>query len=160
MISRLKQQGAAAVELALLLPPLVLIAFGTAEFGRGISYYNTMVKSVRDGARHLTLSAPGDAAKIAEAKCLVVYGSTTTCSGTPLVPDLTLAMVSICDRTNCVATHNLQPITDGTTTIGVANLVTVKITGYTYTLKVPNFFGPDSFSFAPPTVSQTMMQVL
>jgi Flp pilus assembly protein TadG len=165
-----KQKGVAAVELALILPVLILIAFGTFQFGRSISYYNIMVKSVRDGARHLTLYAPGDSTRITEAKCLVVYGKTScTSTDVPLVPGLTLAKVAVCDRTvitptpSCPDKYYLAPITDPTNsskTIGVTNLVTVAITSYTFNLSVGNFFGPDLFTFTTKPISETMMQVI
>jgi Flp pilus assembly protein TadG len=163
MTLRRKQSGVAAVELALVLPLLVLLVFGTFQFGRSLSYYNILVKSVRDGARHLTLYAPGDAARITEAKCLVVYGK-FPCSNADasLVPGLALTNVSVCDRISCPGTHNLQSITDPSTgtIIGVANLVTISITGYSLSVNVGNYYGPDIFTFAPPLISETMVQVL
>lgn len=165
MTSKRKQFGVAAVELALILPVLVLITFGTYEFGRNMSYYNTMVKSVRDGARHLTLYAPGDNAKIIEAKCLVVYANTSCddANDTPLVPGLKTTDVQVQDKISDPLTHYQQQIidpTDSAKIIGVANLVTIRITSYTFNLPVGNFFGPDLFSFTSKPISETMIQVL
>ena len=64
------QRGVAAVEFALLLTPLVLMVFGTTELGRAIYTYNTLDKTVRDAARHLSQHGPGDPVIQTEARCL------------------------------------------------------------------------------------------
>jgi len=126
--SRSRQRGVAAVELGLLLTPLVLMIFGTTELGRAIYSYNTLTKTVRDAARHLSQHGPGDAVIAAEARCLAVDG-TTDCSGTaPVAPGLTTAMVAICDASLCPGTHANQP-----TGLSTISLVTVSIQGYAYT---------------------------
>ena len=86
--TRRDQRGAAAVEFALLLIPLVVMVFGTTELGRAIYTYNTLDKTVRDAARHLSQHGPGDVAVQAEARCLAVYGN-EACSGPALAPGLT-----------------------------------------------------------------------
>lgn len=118
------QRGAAAVEFAILIVPLLLMLFGVTEYGRAIYQYNTLVKSVRDASRYLSAVAPGSGH--AAARCLAVHGN-SNCTGNPLAPGLTTGMVSICDAGNCAATHNSQPTGSGT-----ANLVTVTVTGYTF----------------------------
>lgn len=45
------QRGQAAVELALVLPVLLLVVFGIVEFGRGLSAYLTIQNAAREGAR-------------------------------------------------------------------------------------------------------------
>lgn len=137
--TRAHTRGVAAVELALLLTPLVLMVFGTTELGRAIYSYNTLDKTVRDAARHLSQHGPGDATIADEARCLAVYG-TTDCSGTPVAPGLTTAMVSICDATLCPGTHANQ-----LTGLGSVNLVTASIQNYPYT-SVVTFVVP-SMSF-------------
>jgi Flp pilus assembly protein TadG len=49
------ERGAAAVELALVLPLLLLILFGIIEFGRGYEVKVQLTGSVREGARSLAL---------------------------------------------------------------------------------------------------------
>lgn len=122
-----RQRGVAAVEFGLLLTPLVLMIFGTTELGRAIYSYNTLDKTVRDAARHLSQHGPGDATIAAQAKCLAVYG-TTDCSGSVVAPGLTVGMVSLCDASLCPGTHANQ-----TTGLGSINLVTVSIQSYAYT---------------------------
>ncbi|TXD79146.1 hypothetical protein FUT87_20930 [Mitsuaria sp. TWR114] len=77
--------GVAAVELALLMSPLLLLVFGASELGRAVFSYNMLDKSVRDAARHLSQHGPGDATIATEARCLAVYG-TTDCSGSVKPP--------------------------------------------------------------------------
>ena len=45
------ERGVAAVEFAIVLVPLLIIAFGAAEYGRAIYQFNTLVKSVRGAVR-------------------------------------------------------------------------------------------------------------
>ena len=125
--SRSRQRGVAAVEMGLLLTPLVMMIFGTTELGRAIYSYNTLDKTVRDAARHLSQHGPGDTVVADEARCLAVYG-TDDCTGSVVAPGLTVGMVTICDATLCPGTHANQ-----TTGLGQVNLVTVGIQGYAYT---------------------------
>ena len=127
-----RQHGAAAIEFAILIVPLLLMLFGVAEYGRAIYQYNTLTKSVRDASRYLSTVAPGSG--YTEAKNLVVCGETSDCGTKKLVPGITVGMVSICDATNCNGTHGNQPTGSGT-----VNLVTVTVTGYAYTPMLGNF---------------------
>lgn len=145
-----KQKGVAAVELGILLFPLLLLTFGVTELGRAFYQYNSLVKSTRDAVRFLSSQGPGDPTDANTAKCLAVYGR-TTCTGTALVPGLTAAMVIICDSLSCPTTHQNQA-----TGSGVINLVTVTINGYPFTSMAP-FFVPN-ITFGP--ISTTMRQVL
>ena len=145
-----KQRGAAAVEMGLLLIPLVVLLFGITEFGRAFYLYNTVAKATRDGARYLSSQGPGDATEIGIAQCLVVYGN-SACTGSPLAPGLTTANVNVCDATNCASTHASQA-----TGSGVINLVTVTVAGYSFVSAVP-FVVPD---IVFNDVSTTMRQIL
>lgn len=53
--ARLGDQGAAAVEFALILPLLLLFLFGIVQFGFLFSVYNTMVHAAREGARGMAV---------------------------------------------------------------------------------------------------------
>lgn len=48
------------VEFAMVLPVLLLVIAGLAEFGRVIWYYDALAKATRDGARSLSLVARTD----------------------------------------------------------------------------------------------------
>ncbi|MBV8036205.1 MAG: pilus assembly protein [Pelomonas sp.] len=124
---RARCRGVAAVELGLLMTPLILLVFGASELGRAVFSYNMIDKSVRDAARHLSQHGPGDSTIAAQARCLAVY-ETTDCSGTALLPGLTTAMVNICDATLCPSTNANQLTGSGT-----VNLVTANIQSYPYT---------------------------
>ena len=128
---RPSQHGVAAVELALLLAPLVVLLFGVTELGRAIYTYNTLDKTVRDAARHLSQHGAGDALIAAEARCLAVHGN-ADCTGPALAPGLSTREVVLCDAVLCPATHAGQA-----TGLGAVNLVTVGITGYAWNAVVP-----------------------
>lgn len=148
MNMRSRQRGVAAVELGILIIPLVLLAFGITEFGRAIYQYNTIAKGVRDGVRYLTQGAPGDATRIGNAKNLAVCGTTTECSSaSALVAGLNASMVSVCDRTNCAGDHNLQDVVYGGSGFGQMNLVSMTVTGFQFNSLVP--FVMPSMAFGP-----------
>jgi Flp pilus assembly protein TadG len=156
-----RQKGALAVEFAILAIPLLVILTGITEYGRALYYYNSLAKAVRDGARLLSTQTPTDpgyATLVSGVTCTVVYGN-NACTGDPLIPGLTTAMVSICDPVSCPATHAAVP-----TGTGVANLVTVQVggqAGYTFGSMAPFMpaaFGVPSLNFAP--IAATMRQVL
>lgn len=154
-----RQKGVAAVEFGILLIPLVLIAFGTTEFGRAIYQFNTLAKSTRDATRFLSRhdSSAADY-PVAEAKCLVVYGK--PCTGDtsrPVVPGLTTGMVQICDRSNSAGCPGESFLAVDTGS-GVINLVKVKVTGYEFTSLVPFVTGAAKIKFGD--IGTTMKQVL
>jgi len=94
MMCRARQKGAIALELGLVLMPLVIIFFGMVELGRGFYQYDTLVKSARSAARYLSTQSKD--VGIPQAKCMVVSGTLdiTACSP-PLVPGLNTAMVTV-----------------------------------------------------------------
>jgi len=150
-----KQGGAAAVEFALLIIPMLVMVFGITEFGRAMYQYNTLVKLTRDATRYLTTQAAGTG--VGTAQCLAVYGN-TTCTAPALLPGLTTTMVTECDATNCPGTHSAVA-----TGAGAVNLVTVTISGYQFQSLV-NFtiggFGVGMPNITFGAVSTTMRQIL
>lgn len=155
--SRMFQRGVAAVEAAFLLIPLVILLLGIAELGRAFYQYNTVAKATRDGARYLSMMAPGTGH--AAARCLVVTGS-PSCAGSALVEGLEVGNVSICDAvdaTKCSGPHHLPSDGSG---FPAMNLVTVKVTGYRSTNFVPAslLFSLPFFDFEE--ISATMRQAL
>jgi Flp pilus assembly protein TadG len=158
--SRKRTRGAAMVEFAIVLIPLIVLAMGVAEFGHAIWQYDALTKGTRDAARYLSTYLPTDPTyPIAEAKCLVVYGS-TTCGGTPLVSGLTTAMVTICDASSSagctdstdptafsnVPTYDTNNGAAGGVQSGSISLVEVKIAGFPYTPIEP-YFKLGTFNF-------------
>jgi Flp pilus assembly protein TadG len=123
-----KQSGVALVELALIIPLLLLLTFITTEFGRAMFEYNVVTKSTRDAVRYLSFQTPGT--HIAEAQNLMVYGNLAG-TGTPLVRGLSLANVP---AASCCTWQ-----TAGTNP--VINTVTVRISGFTFHSLFINVFG-------------------
>ncbi|MGN6702141.1 MAG: TadE/TadG family type IV pilus assembly protein [Burkholderiaceae bacterium] len=121
-----RQQGVALIELALILPLLVMLTFLTTEFGRALYQYNTLVKAARDGVRYLSIQTPST--HVAEAKNLVVYGSPAPATGaTPLLPGLTTDNVSLTWQL-----AGSDPL---------MNTVTVKISNYVFRPIASSVFG-------------------
>lgn len=119
------QRGAAILELALVIPMLMMLMVIATDLGRAVMQYNTLAKSARDAARYLTFQLPGT--KITEARNLLVYGNTTG-SGEPLVPGL---------ATSHVPTPTWQP--GGS--LPVITTVTVQVSGFTFTPMFASVFG-------------------
>lgn len=157
------QRGAISVEFAILLVPLLMIAFGITEFGRAIYHYNILTKAVRDAARYLTTQSPGDTAAQAAAKNLVVYG-TTTVADQPLLPGLNVNMVKICDKLDATACPGEQHSTVATGAgTGAINLVTVNVGGvgalpYTFNFLAPYVSPSPSINFG--RIHITMQQII
>lgn len=153
-ILKKKQKGVEAIELSIVLSLLMVLAFGVSELGRALYQYNTLAKATRDAARYLSTQGAGVGWN--NAKCLAISG-TMDCSGPVLAPGLTTAMVSICDQSNCPATHQGQ-----TTGAGSINLVSVTIgggqgagTAYQFVSAVP--FVIPNINFGP--ITTTLRQV-
>ena len=151
-----RQRGAAIVEFALLLVPLLVLGFGVAEYGRAIYHYNTTVKSVRSAVRVLSQHNPSDArygSRVSQAKCLAVYGN-NACAGSALAPGLAISNVKVCDRiswSECsdAAQSNYNNVPTG---MGTINLVEVRISGYLFSfmgLPLINIPIGNSVTFGP-----------
>ncbi|SDH42464.1 TadE/TadG family type IV pilus assembly protein [Nitrosomonas sp. Nm132] len=158
-------RGAVAVEFALLIPLLLALALGAAEFGRALYQYNTLVKATRDAVRHLSQFNPADTLTYSKeksnAECLAVYGK-TECKGDPLVPGLTTDLVFICDSINtengCKTIDNYANVsTDAGSKI---NLVEVGITRYIFNfiLDPRTFLGGGENSLTFGDIRATMRQ--
>ncbi len=115
------QQGTATVEMAIMLPVLMLMLLAVAEFGRMISQYDTLTKAVRDGARYAaSVSALGSTGLVSitstiqtDVANLVVTGDIGG-TGTPLLPGLSAADVTVADAGNgyvsVTATYTYEPM--------------------------------------------------
>jgi len=135
-VKKRAMRGVATVEFALVLTPLLLIGFGAAEYGRAIYQYNTLVKSVRGAVRMLSAVSPDDpgyASRVVQAKCVAVYGN-ESCLGSTLAPSLSVTHVKVCDRNNWseCPESNQATYKDVATGQGPIQLVTVRISGYTF----------------------------
>jgi Flp pilus assembly protein TadG len=100
--SRYRQRGIMTVEFILVAPFLMLLLVAISEFGHALYQYNTLTKSVRDGARYLAANAVVgststiviDSTDITETANLVVYGNTAG-SGSPKLPGLSVSDITI-----------------------------------------------------------------
>ena len=145
---RTRQKGTAIVEFALILPLLLLLTMITTEFGRAIYQYNTIVKSLRNTTRYLSLQTPNT--QITEAKNLVVFGNIAG-TGAALVPGLTLAQVA----TPTWQTIGSAPLIN-TVTVQVGFGAAGSATRYTFIPLVASVFGFNlgNVTYAP--ISATM----
>lgn len=118
--NRPKQNGAAAIEFALLIVFLLIIVSGLIEFGKTFWYYDALLKGTRDAARYLSDSRttpalpPSTAGRIDAAKQLVVNAANAA-----NVPDFTSALVAVSCNPGCSAPDyvtvsiNAYPVTIG-----------------------------------------------
>lgn len=149
-----RQRGVAAIEMAIILIPMLVLCFGIVELGRALYLYNGLVKATRGATRYLTtqsLANPpatetADSIRL-KARSLALCGQTDCTSVPPLVPDLTLAQISVCDLLSCPTTHANISTGEGT-----VNLVSITIggnaaTAYTF-VPVANWVIPE-ITFAP-----------
>lgn len=109
------ERGTQLVELAIVLPLLVVMLGAAAEFGRFFYTYQTLAKATRTGARYLTTET-ASGKKDPTAENLVVYGNEAG-TGKPVVSGLSPSQVQITR-------------TGGTSAF--PERVTVRIVGYTY----------------------------
>ena len=109
------ERGTQLVELALVLPVMILLFASVAEFGRFFYTYATLAKAARGAARY-TVTRPFDSTDIAQAQSLAAFGDPSAgCSGTPVLQGLACANVDIQRATS-----------------GGAQTVTTKIVNYQY----------------------------
>jgi len=108
------------VELAIVLPILIVLFAAVAEFGRYFQEYTTLAKGSRVAARYLATATTCSADDL-NAKKLVVYGNTAG-TGSPIVNGLTVNNVNIVRRDEA-----------GDVTTGFPSTVTVEIINYQHT---------------------------
>lgn len=128
------QSGVAAVEMAFLLPVMLLIFAGIVEFGRVFWYYDALAKATRDGARVMSMypKATIQSSGVGEAKAIVVAAANSA----GINPSLSASQVSI----TCLnAAFASVTCSDGTSPENVK----VVISGYTIDIgsSVPFFVG-------------------
>src|ERR1044071_7104440 len=90
---RRDDSGVQLLEVAIVLPILLVLFGAVAEFGRYFYEYSTVAKASRLGARYLaSKSVTGSTNYVANAKNLVVYGNIAG-TGTPVLTGLTTSNV-------------------------------------------------------------------
>ena len=108
--------AAAAAEMALVLPLLLVIMFGSLELGNYFMNEHTLVKAVRDGARYAARQSftnytscsgsPGGTV-VADTQNVVMNGVVS--GGTIITPNITAANVTV--TTSCMAAAGGQTMT-------------------------------------------------
>lgn len=160
--------GAVLVELALLLPLLLMLTLATVEFAQALADYKVIVNQVRSATRYLSTQAAGTSHT--EAECLLTHGvlsSSKPCPGSALLAGFvrTGFSVAVTDAINAPATHRSQrssadlTVTSATT----VNLVSVTASGYQHRLYFSAFYpgvtgGAATLNFGP--ISMTLRQTL
>ena len=137
------ERGTQLVELAIVLPIVLMLLGAAAEFGRFFYTYQTLSKATRTGARYLmTETAAGTAD--AKAKNLVVYGNQSG-TGDPVVSGLTGT--------------NIRVVRTGGTS-AFPERVTVRIEGYTYrpVFDLGKLIGKPTLSLRVPVSPSTTMR--
>lgn len=137
------ERGTQLVELAIVLPIVLMLMGAAAEFGRFFYTYQTLAKATRTGARYLmTETAAG--AMDAKAKNLVVYGNQTG-TGTPVVTGLSGA--------------NIRVVRTGGTS-AFPERVTVRVEGYVYqpVFDLGKLIGKPTLSLRVPVSPSTTMR--
>ena len=136
-----QQKGVAAVELALIMVPMLILCFGIVEVGRALYYYDGLVKATRGAARYLTQQNLNDTASynaaVAIAKSLAICGK-KSCAASD--PKLVLGL----DNPSQVTVTSYPTVLTGA---GSASLVSVNIASVNFTSFLP--YGIASFTFAP-----------
>lgn len=159
-------RGAVLVELALLLPLLLLLTLAAVEFSQAIAAYKVVVNQVRSAARHLSTKAPGTGHT--EAECLLTHGSLSSakpCPGSALLPGFSASSfsVTVADAVSAPTSHRSQR-TSADLTVSSAttiNLVTVTATGYQHPLYFAGFLSAvvgDATSLTFGEISMTTRQ--
>lgn len=92
---RRDEQGVQLLELAIVLPILLVLFGAVAEFGRYFYEYTTVAKGARAGARYLaSKSVMGSTDWKGNAKKIVVFGNTAG-TGSPILTDLKVENVDV-----------------------------------------------------------------
>jgi hypothetical protein len=112
-----RERGTQMVELAIVLPVMLLFLGATAEFGNLFYTYTTLTSAVRAGARHACKWERNASWTFPETSNMVVYGDYSDTSKGPILPGLSTS--------NVVVQANGPSVND-------IDSVTVKIVNYTY----------------------------
>lgn len=117
---RLDEQGLQLVEVAIVIPVLLMLFAAVAEFGIYFYEYTTLAKAERGGVRLMSTKSIDSAQTdwIAATKKLVVYGNTDG-SGKPVLPGLTTNNVNVTFAGGTYSAGN-----------GVPTTVTITIVNY------------------------------
>lgn len=124
-----RERGTQFVELAVVMPVLLMLFTVTAEVGRLFYSYTTLVKATTVGARYLSV-ADATTAEETNGKNLVVCGNAAGCGGsTGFSPVFSTCATSSSNTVSDLAAGNVTVTRAGS---GSSETVTVAITGCYY----------------------------
>jgi Flp pilus assembly protein TadG len=131
------QRGLVTVELAIILPLIILIMLATAEFGRAFYQYTTLSKAVEAGARYYASVAldPSvtDTVALPTTENLIVFASPDG-SGSAILPSFTVSDVTeislnaVPDHVRVSAEYDFVPLIGGIPIFGSAASFTMTAT--------------------------------
>lgn len=106
------QRGVAAVELAFILPILLIMLSGIVEYGRALWYYDALAKGARDAARYLSTRQIGDlsAETSATSTTRAIVADTASQAGVTGFNRFTHLTVS-CAPTSCDSAASVTTVT-------------------------------------------------
>lgn len=91
---RSDERGVQLLEVAIVIPILLLLFGAVAEFGRYFYEYTTAAKAARVGARYLASKSVNGPNYVSDAQKLVVYGNIAG-TGSPVLPGMSLSNVDV-----------------------------------------------------------------
>jgi hypothetical protein len=112
-----RERGTQLVELAIVLPVMLMFLGAAAEFGNLFYTYTTLTNPLRAGARHACKWERNASWTFPETSNMVVYGDYSDTSKGPILPGLTTSNVVV--QANGPSVNNIDS-------------VTVKIVNYQY----------------------------
>ena len=112
---RFRQRGVAAVEFAIILPVLLFLMVATEEVGRAFYQYNTLTKSVRDGARYLSANVlQGTTGTMDVSGEIGITKARVLLNAQPVLTGFTAANITVTqvgtDHVQVSATYAFQPL--------------------------------------------------
>jgi Flp pilus assembly protein TadG len=120
-----REEGAAAVEFALLLPILLLILFGIIDFGRALNMQIQLTEAAREGVRPLALGTTGNPTSATQNAALPLSGVGVAYTACPANPGPGTNAQVIASKTFVYAT----PISPILNLLGMSSLATPTIQG-------------------------------
>ena len=93
-------RGQSVVEMAMVLPLMLVVAFMIAEFGRALWIKNTLTQAAREGARQAVISTVSESNKpaVAQNVCNEFLTKAGMMSGTEPAPTVTVTAITVGGR--------------------------------------------------------------
>lgn len=135
-----RQKGVAAIELAFVLPLMLILAFGITELGRALYQYNGLVKATRGAVRYLAQQdlANADLGVVHQKTQNIAVCGNENCSGLPsLVAGLSTTLVKVCHFATDECAKSPNPLKGVATGEGPVDMASVTIEGFAFKPMVP-----------------------